>query len=591
MNYLPLKLEKLRKHYNYSQSHLADILGVDVIEYMGYENGRNMLNYAQMKKLASLYHINVIEILRNDEEVTLYDVANTDTDKINIEYFIPKKTLLTRAKEKPLLSGALVGLIVVVIILAISGIRNNNRPYVSYADNTDRLSASVTSTIYIDNLGAVKGTGDNSNGQISNLPSEHAIKVSEGSNFSIILMEDGTVTSTGLIDKYQKEISKWNNIVDVAAGSNHIVGVDKNGKVHYVGDNSDGQCNLDDFSNIKNIYCLPLATVGIDNDGNVHYAGKLVGTKLLKKYTNVLDIDGNEDNLIVLKNDGTCDYIASYDNSIYSSILRWKDIIDVTCGNDFFAGLKQDGTVEIVSLSLNEEEVESWNKMIAIDSGNDYLIGFDGENIKGTGKNFYHQFESNETVLQTLPKVKNIVVDYDNKEVFVRFDSVENASEYEVSLIVDENTKINKTVKANEIVKFDTNSLLDNNYYEVAVIALGDNMVYGNSIESRREFIFIKEVEEISEEKIRVRSNLAGIYKGEFEDYLREIGVNNITGNVSENTCDGTVETVDEIIEGITPGATYTKTQLNARKVVYTYCKLVVEVPVEESNETVDMED
>ena len=59
MNYLPSKLAKLRKHYNYSQSYLADVLNVDVITYMGYENGREMIDYAKCRKLASLYHISV----------------------------------------------------------------------------------------------------------------------------------------------------------------------------------------------------------------------------------------------------------------------------------------------------------------------------------------------------------------------------------------------------------------------------------------------------------------------------------------------------------------------------------------------------
>ena len=57
MNYLPLKLEKLRKHYNYSQSYLAGVLGVDVVDYMGYENGRKMINYEQAKKLAPKFNI------------------------------------------------------------------------------------------------------------------------------------------------------------------------------------------------------------------------------------------------------------------------------------------------------------------------------------------------------------------------------------------------------------------------------------------------------------------------------------------------------------------------------------------------------
>ena len=592
MNYLPLKLEKLRKHYNYSQAYLADVLDIDVVEYMGIENGRSMLNYAQMKKLASLYHINVIEIFKNDDEVTLYDVANANTDQVNIEYFLPKKTLLTRLKEKPLLAGGLIGLLVAGIIITTIGVANNNRPYVSYADDTDRLSVSESSVLYIDNLGAVKGSGDNSNGQISNLPSEHAAKVAEGLNFTVILLDDGTVTSTGLIENYQKEINKWKNITDISAGENHVVGVDHNGKVHAVGDNSKGQVNLDGFTNIKSIYCLKEATIGVDEDGEIHYTGNFVGTKTLKKYTNILDVDGSEDNLIVLKSDGTCDYTASYDNSIYNKVSTWRNIIDVTCGKDFFAGLTSEGRVEIASLSLNEDIISTWNKVLAIDSGDDYLIAFDGNTIKGVGKNNYHQFESKETNLQTLPKVKNIIVDPDNDEVRVKFDEVTNAKEYEVTLIVDEQTKIKKTVKYAETVTFDTNILTDNNLYEISIIAIGDNQVYGNSLESIQEFIYLKEVEEISEEKVKIRTNLAGAYRYDFEDYLKGLGVSNeIIAEVDEDhPCDGSIETVVDIM-GITPGATYTKTELNARNITYTYCKLVLESEVlEEINETTDLE-
>ncbi len=67
MNYLPSKLLKLRKHYNYSQSHLAEVLGVDVMEYMAYENGRKVLNYAQCKKIANLYHVGIVDIFKNNK--------------------------------------------------------------------------------------------------------------------------------------------------------------------------------------------------------------------------------------------------------------------------------------------------------------------------------------------------------------------------------------------------------------------------------------------------------------------------------------------------------------------------------------------
>ena len=34
MNYLPVKLAKLRKHYNFSQNYIANVLGISVVDYM-----------------------------------------------------------------------------------------------------------------------------------------------------------------------------------------------------------------------------------------------------------------------------------------------------------------------------------------------------------------------------------------------------------------------------------------------------------------------------------------------------------------------------------------------------------------------------
>ena len=94
MNYLPSKLLKLRKHYNYSQAHLAELLKVDVMEYMAYENGRKIPSYEECQTIANLYHISIDEIIKNSDEVTLYNVSSSRTDEINIEYFLPKKIFI-----------------------------------------------------------------------------------------------------------------------------------------------------------------------------------------------------------------------------------------------------------------------------------------------------------------------------------------------------------------------------------------------------------------------------------------------------------------------------------------------------------------
>lgn len=574
MNYLPSKLSKLRKHYNYSQSYLADILKVDVITYMGYENGREMINYNQCKKLSSLYHISVYDMFLNSDDVELYDVHKANTDEINIEYFIPKKNIFQKIYELPYFKH-IVGIFLLCLFILFIVIKQAKPiPYTITTSDIDKLASSQTSIVYIDELGAVKGSGDNSNGQLSNLPSSKAIKVQEGFDFTVVLYNDGTISAIGLNQSDLKNIEKWTNIQDVAAGDNHVVAVDNKGKIYCTGDNSFGQCDVQNFDKVGKVFAAPNATIAIGVDGTIYYTGKFVGTSAIRKVNNIITIDSNESNLIFVKDDGTCQYVASYDKSIYTEIYKWKDVVDVTCGNDFFAALTKDGSVEIAIDNYEvKEEVESWANIIAISSGDDYIVGYDGKEIFGAGSNKYNQYISNnEPAKPSLPQVKNLKIDYDSEYIYVTFDEVKNCDSYKVSL--DAGTNMVHKVKANEVVKFDTSSLVDGYFYEISVVALGDDK-YKDSDVSSKGFIYTKVIAETTnDEKITIKSNLNGLSKKDIVNYLNEIGVNNFQIVDDENTiCQSQSEEMISI-EGIRPGSTYARSILDKIEVKCTFCKL-----------------
>lgn len=574
MNYLPSKLSKLRKHYNYSQSYLAEVLKVDVITYMGYENGREMINYNQCKKLSSLYHISVYDMFLNSDEVELYDVYKANTDEINIEYFIPKKNIFQLLLELPYFKQiAGIFLLCIFVLFIVIG-QAKPDPYTITTSDVDKLSSSQTSVVYIDELGAVKGSGDNSNGQLSNLPSSKAIKVQEGFDFTVVLYNDGTMSAIGLNQSDLKNIEKWINIQDVAAGDNHVVAIDNKGKIYCTGDNSLGQCDVQDFDKVSKVFAAPNATIAIGVDGTVYYTGKFVGTSAIRKLNNIIALDSNEKNLIFVKDDGTCHYVASYDKKVYSEVYKWKDVIDVTCGDDFFAALIKDGTVKIAIENYEvKEEVESWTNIIAISSGDDYIVGYDGKEIFGAGSNKYNQYISNNEVAKpSLPQVKNLKIDYDSNYIYVTFDEVKNCDSYKVSL--DAGTNIVYKAKANEVVKFDTSTLIDGYFYEVSVIALGNDK-YKDSTVSSEGFIYTKVIEDTSnDEKITIKSNLNGLSKKDIVNYLNEIGVNNFQIIDDEDTiCQSSNEEMIKI-EGIKPGSTYARSILDKIEVKCTFCKL-----------------
>ena len=573
MNYLPSKLLKLRKHYNYSQAHIAEVLGIDVVEYMAIENGRKVLNYNQCKKIANLYHIGVIDIFKNSDEVTLYEVSRAKTDELNIEYFLPEKTLkdkiLLFIKRNPVLVGITSGIVILgVIALAMFG-GKIDEPYVATFKDINRLATSQTTVVYISNDGTVKGSGDNSNGQLSNLPSNGVIKVGEGSSFTIVLHDDGTVSGIGLLSKYQEEIDAWKNIVDVACGDNHIVAVDIKGNVYAVGDNTYGQCDIEDFSNIKDVYATHNGTILIDKDGKLYNCGEFIGSSQIKNFNNIIDIDTSNDNLVLVTSDNKVDYITKSMN--FLDIYKWKDIVNVACGDEFVAALTKDGKVLLDSNDQSmQNEVSEFENIIAIDAGDDYLIAFDGQKIYGAGKNNYHQFEKAEVEKSTLPQVSGVKVSIGNT-IDVSFDKVLNAVGYEVKLELD--NPIVYKVSSNQTVSFISDNLEDGKNYKITITTLGDGLDYLDSLPLDVDFTFSKE--EVIDGYVDIDKDFEGMSVTDFLSYIKSIGVpdTGIIGVENGSVCQGNSETIISV-DGISKGQRIYRNELKNAKVTYNYCRI-----------------
>ena len=570
MNYLPSKLSKLRKHYNYSQSYLADVLGVDTLEYMNYENGSKMINYEQMKKLSSLYHIEMTEVFANSDEVTLYDVNKANTDEINIDYFTKEDTFLDKFKdfyEQNKVASTIIAFLIVTIIIMSIVLKNTARPYTLVKDNINRLSASETTVVYIDDYSGVNGSGSNANGELSNLTSSGAIKVCEGEGFTIILNDNGTLSSAGLIDKYAKEIEDWKNIIDVAAGNAHVVGVDSNGRVRCSGDDSYGACDLAGTSNIRKVYATDLGTILMDNDGVLQYCGSFIGSSSLKNYYNIKDIASSDNVLAILNGDHTIDVYSN--NSLnYLEAESWDDIVDVACGDSYVAGLDRYGKVHIeVDNDEIRKEVEKWSNIIAIAGASDYLVGFDGMKVYGVGNNSYGQFKKEELIKQRLDMVSEVEYNIDRDSISVQFKGVSNATGYLVS--IDVGIGVSRRIEKEEIVRFETANMTEGKNYTITIVSIGegdytdsDPYTLSFTYEKPEETYTFKEGENMSEE--------------EYVNYLLSLGVSqeNIKGveGAEDDICAGDVRTVSS---SSLDGKTLSRSELLSSEIEYTYCRII----------------
>ena len=77
------------------------------------------------------------------------------------------------------------------------------------------------------------------------------VAIAVGSNHTIGLKADGTVSAAGWNTYGQCNVSDWRNIVAVAAGCAHTVGFQSDGTLVAVGDNTYGQCDVSGWRGIR----------------------------------------------------------------------------------------------------------------------------------------------------------------------------------------------------------------------------------------------------------------------------------------------------------------------------------------------------
>ena len=567
MNHLPAKLVTLRKHYNYSQSYVADYLDVDVLEYMAYENGSKMIDYVQTKRLASLYHASVKEIFMNSEEVTLHETDAT-TDDINLEYFTREATFkdkIVQFVEKNKLATGIIGFLSAMIIILLIVVANMSKPYTPIRDDIHRLSASDTTVIYIDDEGRVLGSGSNANGELSNLSYDSAIKVCEGEGFTIILNENGTIDCAGLTDKMEKEVRSWDNIVDVDAGAAHVLAVDSNGRVYCAGDSE--ACEISGTRNIQRVFATKEGSIVEDNNGQLNYSGSFIGSSSIRNYMNIISLDSSDNNLAILGSDHMI-HVYSKTGDNFFEAEQWEEIVDVACGDDFVAGLDTYGKVHIeIQNDEIRSEIANWSNIIAIAAGKDYLVAFDGKNIYGVGNNAYNQFVKEVISKQTLEKVSNVSYTISRTDIAIQFDGVPNASGYLVSINVG--TGLSKRVETPEVVRFDTQNMTEGKNYVISIVSVGSGD-YKDSDTYEISFTFERPEETFTIDP----SRYVGQSPDVFFDYVESLGgdIDRIRGTEDEEQyCEGESETV---ISSSIDGQTMSKSELSGTDIEYTYCRV-----------------
>ncbi len=369
-----------------------------------------------------------------------------------------------KKKQTMIIISAVAALICVIaiVIFLLTNVGSNLT-----VGSENRIAVGDTYSLYVDNQGSIKKYGNfNPSTAFTN-----AVQVSAFDDHAVALLSNGTVVSSD----GNSEVSSWKNIQHIAAGKDHTVGVTEEGKVECAG-NADA-CKVSSWSNISSVYAGNGFTIGLTNDGAVKASGN--NTDAVANLSNVRHISASDNSIVVTKKDGT---VTVYPIGSTSTVdtSTWTDIQSTAVGNNLVVGLKKDGTVNI---SYSDEEVvnkvTSWKNIKYIAANGTTVVGIDSYGkMHGAGDNTYSQYvdttsdDSKSDTVDQLDEVKNIQVNATTANVVIKWDTVENASYYDVSISTSPETS---TKTSSNSTSIPSSSLTDGESYTVTVTAKSDD--------------------------------------------------------------------------------------------------------------------
>ena len=523
-NRLPEKLTVLRKHFGYSQGDLAKSVGVQVAEYLNWENGKSLPRVFQTKAMADIFHVSLDSLINNNEEVTLVNLeeigesvsipfvagktatdesvsimpvegviensldkqnanvsmADTTAELTQKEEIVREETEVIKEVQEPVsttdkgdkkktslyILGAAC-LLVLLLLGAVFFLNKGNNEIKVPISHSNRLAEGNNYTVFIRETGKPQFWGDFPYEDV--LSGSEFVQVDAYDTNLIGLKSDGTIVSNG---NYSVS-SSWKNIISVASGRNHIVALEKNGKVHCTG--SAAACEVDDWSDIKEVFAGNAITAGITNENRLRIVGEEVAP--LDGMKDVKSVDIGATKIAIVKTDGSVEaYNINGLSMIDTSTLKNIEVVSV--GNDFVAGVTRDGNVLVeTSDEAKKEAVSKMSNITFIASDEDTFVAIDKSgNITGFGENEYSQYgkHTSETPVpsadtEKLAKVQNIVFDQTTSNVQVKWDAVKNANSYEINF----SPSLSRTIprSAGTSVSVPVSDFVKDQEYTVTIVA------------------------------------------------------------------------------------------------------------------------
>jgi hypothetical protein len=247
------------------------------------------------------------------------------------------------------------------------------------------------------------------------VPVANAFAAAIGKTHAAAIAADGTVFAGGNNAHFQCDVSGWRSIVAIAAGDAHTIGLKTDGTVTAAGSNNCDQCDVGHLQDVASVYAFGNTTVCVKKDGTAAAFG--LQAPDLSNFTSVKYIARFPEGFFGIREDGTVaaacgalneptvgvetekieeirwarsltdaaqiisthvngSIVLKKDGLIYKMnhpanyFAQWRDIVSIAELRDYFAILRADGSVRILSYDRDRPrlptEADVWHDITAI---------------------------------------------------------------------------------------------------------------------------------------------------------------------------------------------------------------------------------
>jgi len=303
--------------------------------------------------------------------------------------------------------AAIVGVGAIIIILTIAILSNLNK---KGSDNKAEIvvanTAVPTNEVVIENSPAEQVTlAPTATPRIfAPLGTVLEGRLAVGSDYSLVLLDDGTVRCYGgKTSGVYEDVQTWSNIIYISGDYNHAVGLRKNGTLVPAGINKHGELDVRDLEHVTQVITGYLHTVALTEDGKVYYFGyNKHGRANCEEWTNVKKLLGGDDHLAAILNDGTM-IATGYNGNKQCDLYSINDAIGgaVASGTTFV--LHSNQTVEDFGKNwVGEDDVFDWNDIIYVDGAAEHTVGLQSNGkvlIAGSNENYQYEVKAWENIV------------------------------------------------------------------------------------------------------------------------------------------------------------------------------------------------